>query len=67
MPKPTTVVIRRSEMVEWLAEYGIPAREVDAIIRDKVIEKRRTRPNGRGFYNVEEIEEKVLAPMLARK
>ena len=65
MSKPRTALIRRGQLIEWLGEFGVPPAEVDGIIRDGVVTKRYTRPNGRAFYLVAEVEEKILAPMLA--
>lgn len=67
MNKPETVFVRRGQLVEWLGSYGIPAGEVAGLIRDKVIETKRLRENARGLYLVAEVEEKILAPLLARK
>ena len=66
MAKPDTVFVRRGPLIAWLGEYAITKAEVDALIREKVIAKKNLRENGRGFYLVAEVEEKILAPLLAR-
>lgn len=66
MLKPDTMLARRGQLVSWLGSYGIPKAEVDALIREGVLERKQLRANGRGFYLVSEVEEKILAPLLAR-
>jgi len=65
MAKPTTALVRRGELIQWLGDHGIPASEVAAIIRNELIATRHIRKGGRGFYLVREVEEKILAPVLA--
>jgi len=64
MPKPDTKLARRAQLISWLGEYGIPAAEVDKCIRCGAISRRKTRENARGFYEVAEVEQKILAPLV---
>lgn len=59
-PKP---LLRRGQVVEWLAEFGIAAWQVRLLLESGQIRAVRTRPNARAYYLREQIEKDVLRNM----
>jgi len=66
MSRPTTTLVRRGELVAWLAGHGISERQVRNIVAANRITKCRIRDGGHAYFLVAEVEEKVLGPLLGR-
>ena len=67
MTRPETVFIRRGELVRWLEGYGISLWKIRRLISDGKIESRKIQQQGRAYFVVEQVEERVLRPLMKEK